>query len=111
MRMRVYEGTPPQSGQSLCETCRHSTITRGRRFDEEIIRCDALSMTTTRITFPVTTCTAYMDDELPSYMELLEKAWILKPRVGKQPPGFIRASDLPMTERYTLAKEMEEVDE
>jgi hypothetical protein len=38
MRMKIYEGTPAQSGESLCQTCRHSTITRGRRFNEEIVR-------------------------------------------------------------------------
>src|SRR5262249_10219725 len=102
MRMKVYEGTPLQSGQSLCETCRHSTITRGRRIDEEIVRCEALPMASIHITFPVTTCTAYLDAELPSYMELLEKAWILKPRDGKRSAGFMRASDLTVEERYTL---------
>jgi hypothetical protein len=109
--MRIYEGTPPQSEQSLCETCRHSTITRGRRFDEEIVRCDAVSMTTVVITFPVTTCSAYMDDQLPSYMELLEKAWILKPRDGKHPAGFIRASEMTFEERYKLTKDMRDVEE
>ena len=106
MRMKIYEGTPAQSGESLCETCRHSTITRGRRFDEEIVQCHALPMTSVRITFPVTTCTAYMDDQLPSYMELLEKAWILKPREGRHPAGFVRASDLTVEERYKLTQDM-----
>lgn len=108
MRMKVYEGTPSQTGQSLCETCRHSTITRGRRFDEEIVRCEALPMSSTLITFPVASCTAYLDADLPSYMELVEKAWILKPHDGKRPAGFVRASELKFEERYRLAKEMSE---
>ena len=106
MRMKVYEGTPSQGGQSLCETCRHSTITRGRRFDEEIVRCAALPMSSTLIMFPVASCTAYMDADLPSYAELFEKAWILKPHDGRRSAGFVRGSDLPYEERYRLAKEI-----
>jgi len=108
MRMKVYEGTPAQSEESLCETCRHSTITRGRRFNDEIVRCDASHSETTVITFPVTSCTAYVDATLPSYSELFEKAWILKPHDGRRPAGFVRASDLPFEERVRLATDMEE---
>jgi hypothetical protein len=110
--MKVYEGTPLQSTQSLCETCRHSTITRGRRFDEEIVRCEAIPMTRPLvIAFPVASCTGYVDAELPSYSELFEKAWILKPRDGKRPAGFVRANELPFEERVNLAKEIEDFDE
>jgi hypothetical protein len=104
--MKVYEGTPSQSGQSLCETCRHSTITRGRRFDEEIVRCEALPMSSILIMFPVASCTAYMDADLPSYSELFEKAWILKPHDGRRSAGFVRASDLPFEERYRLTRDI-----
>lgn len=110
MRMKVYEGTPSQSGASLCETCRHSTITRGRRLDEEIVRCEAIPMTRPLVVmFPVASCTAYLDAELPSYSELFEKAWILKPRDGKRPAGFVRASELTYKERCDLEKEMRDV--
>jgi hypothetical protein len=108
MRMKVYEGTPIQSGQSLCETCRHSTITRGRRFDDEIVRCEALPMSSIFITFPVATCTAYLDADLPSYMELVEKAWILKSHADKRPAGFVRASDLSFEERYRLTRRLDD---
>ena len=111
MRIKVYDGTPPQSGHSLCETCRHSVIIRGRRFDEEIVRCEALPMSSPLIPFPVAACSVYMDADLPSYMELLEQAWILKPRDGKRPTGFIRASDLSVEERYRLTKDLRDRDE
>jgi hypothetical protein len=111
MRMKVYEGTPSQSGDSLCETCRHSTITRGRRFNEEIVRCEALPSESTVITFSVTSCTAYLDADLPTYSELFDKAWILKPHDGKRPAGFVRASDLPFEERVRLATNIEETGE
>jgi hypothetical protein len=104
MRVKVYKGTPPQSGESLCATCKHSTITRGRRLEEEIIRCEAQSVGTTLVTFVVAECSAYLDVALPSYPELFEKAWILRPRDGKRPAGFVRSSDLSTQERWDLMK-------
>ena len=111
MRMRVYGGTPTQSGKSLCETCKHSTITRGRRLEDEIVRCEAQSVGTTVVTFVVAECSAYLDAALPSYPQLLEKAWILRPRDGKRAAGFVRSSDLPPNERWELMKGMHSVDE
>jgi hypothetical protein len=111
MRIRVYGGTPPQSGKTLCETCKHSTITRGRRLEEEIIRCEAQAVGTTFVTFIVTECTAYLDAALPSYPELFEKAWILRPRDGKRAAGFVRSSELPAKERWELLQEERKFEE
>ena len=110
MRIKVYGGTPDQSGRTLCESCKHSTITRGRRLGDEIIRCEAQSAGTTFVTFIVTECTAYLDATLPSYPELLEKAWILRPRDGKRPAGFVRSSDLASDERYKLMHDLHALD-
>jgi hypothetical protein len=106
MRIKVYRGTPPLNDHSLCETCRHSTITRGRRLGEEIIRCDAHSDGTMLVRFVVTQCSAFLDATLPNYSELFEKAWILRPREGKRPAGFVRSSELPVRERYELMRDM-----
>lgn len=106
MRVKVYGGTPEQTGRSLCETCKNSTITRGRRLGEEIVRCEGQSVGTTRITFAVTECSAFADVALPSYAQLLERAWILRPRDGKRAAGFVRSSELPPDERYQLMREM-----
>jgi hypothetical protein len=111
MRIRVYGGTPSQSGKTLCETCKHSTITRGRRLEDEIIRCEAQAVGTTFVTFIVTECTAYLDAALPSYPELFEKAWILRPRDGKREAGFVRSSELPSKERWELMHEERNFDE
>ena len=94
MLIKVYNGTLSQTGHSLCETCRHATITRGHRFEDEIVRCEAQPMTSVVITFKVTECTAYLDSRLPTYAQLLEQAWILKPTSGRRPAGFVRSSDL-----------------
>jgi len=111
MRVKVYGGTPSHSGQGLCESCKHSTITRGQRLEDEIIRCEAQAVGTTFVTFIVTECTAYLDAALPSYPELFEKAWILRPRDGKKEAGFVRSSDLPAKERWELMKDMHHFEE
>ena len=94
MRIKVYNGSVANGDGNLCDTCRHSTIIRGRTLDEEIVRCDAAAMTTLVVTFKVTSCSAYSDDREPSYMDFLHQAWILRPGSSKRPPGFIRSSDL-----------------
>jgi hypothetical protein len=95
MRVKVYDGTPAHDEGSLCNTCRYSTIIRGTTLDEEIVQCTAGVVHGVRITFKVTSCTEYLDDRLPSYGELFEKAWILQPASKKRAAGFVRSSDLP----------------
>lgn len=94
MLIKVYGGTRIQDGESLCDTCTHSWITRGRRLEEELVMCTALTMNAMQITFKVTSCSAYVDDREPSYHELCEKAWILRPASKRRAAGFVRAADL-----------------
>jgi hypothetical protein len=94
MLIKVYGGTRELVTDSLCETCRHSRIVRGRRLEDEIVFCDAVALQTTRITFHVSSCSTYDDDREPSYHELVEKAWILTPASKRRPAGFVRAADL-----------------
>ena len=94
MRFKVHNGTPSNAESSMCSSCRHSTIVRGCRIDEEIVICRALSMKGERITFKVSACSAYTDHRLPTYMELLEDAWVLQPGTKRRPPGFVRGSEL-----------------
>jgi hypothetical protein len=94
MLIKIH-GTTPTCGRSLCETCRNSTITRGPRLEDEIVRCEAQPMTApVLIRFKVTECSAYVDARLPTYAQLLEQAWILKPTSGRRLAGFVRSSDL-----------------
>ena len=94
MRIKIDRGTPQNSGDSLCYTCRFSRIVRGRRLDEEIVICDASHMTQMQITFKVTSCTDYSDNRVPSYGELVQQAWILQPGSRKRRAGFVRGSEL-----------------
>ena len=91
MLIKINGGTLINGDKSLCETCVHSRITKGRRLEKELVLCEAGSMQSIRITFKVTSCTQYMD---ASYHELLERAWILKPGSTRRPAGFVRASEL-----------------
>jgi hypothetical protein len=87
-------GTPVNDGDNLCESCSHSRVTRGRRIDEELVVCEASHSEPMRITFRVTSCSDYHDCKMPSYWELMQQAWILRPRSGRVPAGFVKASDL-----------------
>jgi hypothetical protein len=94
MRIKVRDGTPVDGESSLCTTCRCSTIVRGRTLDEELVLCNALGLHGVQITFKVTSCSDYADRRMPSYMEMMHDAWILRPGTRRRPAGFVRGSDL-----------------
>jgi len=94
MRITVRGGTRRHDGDTLCQTCRHSRITRGHRIDEELVFCGASHGTTVQVTFKVSSCSDYADMRMPSYFELMHQAWILQPGTRKRPAAFVRASGL-----------------
>jgi hypothetical protein len=110
MRIKVYDGTASDMGHSLCDTCRHATITRGHRLEEEIVRCEAQPMVSVLIQFKVSECTAYVDSRLPTYAQLLEQAWILKSPKGRRSAGFVRSSDLRDEELQEVLMELREAE-
>lgn len=106
MLVKVRGGTPAQTGESLCDTCRHARIARGRRLDEELVVCGAIVMEVVRITFKVSSCTEYSDAREPTYHELFQKAWILRPPTKRRTAGFIRSADLtPAEARRIFARD------
>jgi hypothetical protein len=94
MRFKIRNGSVSNSEDSLCTTCRLSTIVRGRALREEIVQCHALPPRGTAVTFKVKSCSSYSDARQPSFMQMLEHAWILQPASKKQPAGFVRSRDL-----------------
>jgi hypothetical protein len=94
MRIKVRDGTPIESESSLCATCRCSTIVRGRTLDEELVLCSAMGLRSVQITFKVTSCSDYADRRMPSYIEMMQDAWVLRPGSRKRPAGFIHGSEL-----------------
>lgn len=94
MRIKVYGRSPVEGGETLCDTCRLAHVVRGKRASEELVFCQATPMQSIRITFRVRSCSDYVDHREPSFPELVEKAWILRPASHQRPAGFVRASDL-----------------
>jgi hypothetical protein len=107
MQIKVYNGTSPSTEHSLCESCRHAIVTRGRKLDEEIVRCSARPISTIRIPFIVTTCSAYFDGTLPSYAQLMEQAWILQPGSGRRRAGFVRGCELNQEEFHDIVADLQ----
>jgi len=56
--------------------------------------CEASDLRTAQITFTVTTGTDDTDKRLPVDVEMMEQAWILKPRTRRRAAGFARANEL-----------------
>jgi hypothetical protein len=102
MPLKIRDGSATGSDSNLCSTCRFSTITRGHAPSEEIVQCEANPMRAVRIRFKVAFCTAYFDARLPTYVQMLEEAWILQPGSKKRRPGFVRHADLGPDERARL---------
>jgi hypothetical protein len=111
MHLKVQNGTAANSETNLCATCRLSTIVRGRSLDEEIVQCHARAMRTMRVTFKVTFCSAYSDARQPTYMQMLEHAWILQPGAKKRPAGFIRGADLQQEELAAIMVDIHQRDD
>lgn len=106
MRLKVQNGTVRHGDSTLCNSCRFSTIIRGQTPDEEIVQCQATAMHPTRIRFKVTFCSSYFDARLPTYMQMLEEAWILQPGSKKRRPGFVRGAELSPDELSNLMLEV-----
>jgi hypothetical protein len=102
MHIKIEGGTPAGGDHTLCSTCRCSTIIRGRSLEEELVICSALGLRGVQITFKVTFCSDYSDTRLPSYIEMMQDAWILQPGSRKRPAGFVRASEIPDEDGVSL---------
>ena len=106
--MKIHGGTVLSSEKSLCANCRFATIVRGRTLDEEVVHCGSMTTRGMRVTFKVTSCTAHSDIDQPTYMQLLEDAWILKPASKRKPAGFVKNSELKAHEIQEIMRELRE---
>lgn len=88
MRFKIYGGTARGDEPSLCLTCRHATIVRGRNLHDEIVECRLLSYNDGRVSFPVRACSSYSDRRQPSVFEMELIAWELRTDRKKGPIGF-----------------------
>ena len=108
MLRKIYGGTVVNNEKSLCATCRFATIVRGRALDEEVVHCQSITTRGMRVTFKVTSCTSHSDMNQPTYMQLLEDAWIFNPGSKKRPAGFVKHSELKAEEMQLIMEELRE---
>ncbi len=99
MRLKIRGGTVNHGEPSLCLTCRFATIIKGSRLRDEIVECGRLSE---RITFPVASCTGFLDRTHASIREMEEIAWVLRSDPKRNEVGFVKASALKPGERFIL---------
>jgi hypothetical protein len=104
MRLKIRGGTVNHGESSLCLTCRFATIVKGRTLRDEIIECSRLS-DHARITFPVTSCTGYVDKQRASIREMEDIAWVLRSDPRRNQIGFVEARKLKPADRYVLPEE------
>jgi len=103
MRLKIHGGTAQHGEPSLCLTCRFATVVKGRSISDEIIECSRLS-DHARITFAVTSCTAYADRRRAALHDMEEIAWVLRSDPKKNTIGFVKASEL---KRFVVADDWE----
>jgi hypothetical protein len=88
VRINVRGGTADHTQRSLCETCRWSTVIRGKRLGEEIVECVQLADSNRRIPFAVMECSDYIHRNRPSLQEMEAIATILRPTPRRSDIGF-----------------------
>jgi hypothetical protein len=103
MRLKIHHGTARDDEPSLCLSCRHATIIRGRNLHDEIVDCGMLYGDRSRIRFPVTSCSNYSDRRQPTLRQMEEIAWVLRTDRARKPIGFVPARDLRPKERRALS--------
>jgi hypothetical protein len=102
MRLKIQGGTVRYGESSLCLTCRHATVVRGPGLQDRIVNCGQIINGAPRISFPVHSCTGYVDKRHPSLYEMEDIAWVLRSGARKGQIGFVRARDLRPRERFRL---------
>ena len=88
MQINVRGGTADHGKRSLCETCRWSTVVRGKKLGDEIVECAQLSEDNRRIAFAVVTCSDYIDKNRPSLREMEAIALVLRSVPRRKDIGF-----------------------
>ena len=104
MRLKIRGGTVNHGDPSLCSTCRFATIVKGQRLRDDIVECRRLS-DRARITFPVTSCSEYSDQRIPSLGDMEDIAWVLRSDPHRNQIGFVEARKLKPRDRYVLRED------
>jgi hypothetical protein len=101
MRLKLQGGTARDDEAPLCLSCRPATVIRGRTLHDEIIDCRLLYGRSSRITFPVMSCSGYDDRRQATLRPLEQVAWVLRTGRGRR-IGFVPARELKPSLRHVL---------
>jgi len=101
MRLKLQGGTARDDEPRLSLSCRHATVIRGRTLHDEIIDCGLLYGRSSRITFPVMSCSGYDDRRHATLRHLEQVAWVLRTGRGRR-IGFVPARELKPSLRHML---------
>lgn len=77
MADKIVSGATPKTAPSLCERCQCGTHVRGQNF-EELMWCNELRRD---ITFPVESCTSFVDRAESSLFDMKQIAWSVESRM------------------------------
>ncbi len=102
MRLKIDGGTAGDDEPALCLTCPHATVIGGRSLHDEIIDCGLLGGRSSRITFPVMSCSGYSDRRHSTILRMEQIAWVLRTGRGGRRIGFVPARELKPSLRHML---------
>lgn len=103
IEMKVQGGTPFH-GNSLCSTCHNAHRIQGMAVSEETVFCNANGHSK-KIPYPISKCSEYSDERLPTLYEMREIAWQIVTKSNRT-IGFVSAKEF-----KKMKYEMEDDDE
>jgi len=69
--IKIHNGTPDHSTQSLCVSCREGLVVEGQKESDRVTYCTMLRR---NVPFIVTACGSYEDKSLPSLWDMRQIA-------------------------------------
>jgi len=105
MRLKIRGGTVEHGQASLCASCKYATVVKGQSLRHEIIECGQLSSDHNLISFPVSSCSGYLNRQHPSIREMEDIAWVLRTDSKRKQIGFVQARELKPRDRYVLPED------
>src|SRR2546425_7635677 len=97
IRIKVIDGTPIHSGNSLCHRCEEGQIIKGQQVSDETVICHESYYRPFRIIRPVVECNRFRERMTKSKGEMEKIAWVLETNRGR-PIGFFN----PIEHKYRL---------
>jgi hypothetical protein len=102
MRLKLQGGTAREDEPTLCLSCRHATVIRGKNLHDELIDCGRLEGPMRRISFSVMSCSGYEDRRQTSLWHMETIAWVLRTERKSRKIGFVPARELKPSLRHVL---------